>query len=86
MVVLFGHFLRLSGSIGETGASPPLGFYFKFVTITFVGNSGNMTLLHIHQSTSHGNMRLASQNRKSEGRNLIFGVESKNKFLIISYS
>ena len=46
-----------------------------------------MTLLHIYQCTSHGNVRLASQkqNRQIEGRKRMFGVESKNnKFLIIS--
>ena len=29
----------------------------------FFGNFENMTLLHIHQCTSHGNMRLTGQNQ-----------------------
>ena len=54
--------------VGETGASPPTG-HVRLLALTslklFFGNSVNMTLLHIHQCTSHGNMRLASQ--KSRG-------------------
>ena len=34
---------------------------FNFFYNSFFDNSGNMTLLHIHQCTSHGNMRLASK-------------------------
>ena len=76
-------------AVGKSGASPPTGHVchlLLFLINYFLGNSGNNTLLHIHQCTSHGNMRLASKkNINSEGRQRIFGVESKNnKFLIIS--
>ena len=45
-----------------------------------------MTLLHIHQCTSHGNMMPASQKRNFEGRKIIFVVESKNKKVFIFFT
>ena len=54
-------------SVGETGASPPTGHVRQLALTSlqfFFGNSGNMTLLHIHQCTTDGNMKLASQKLK----------------------
>ena len=53
--------------VGETGASPPSG-HVRHMALTslqlFFGNSGNMTLLHMHQCTSREKMRLACQKQK----------------------
>ena len=51
----------------STKASPPTGHvgHLALTSLQFCfGNSGNMTLLHIHQYTTDGNMRLVSQKLK----------------------
>ena len=55
--------------VGETGASSPTGHvrHLAFTSLQFFlfGNSENMTLLHIHQCSTDGNMKLASQALKT---------------------
>ena len=64
---LFFNIQSYALKVGETAASPPTG-HVRHLALTvlqfFFCNSGNMTLLHIHQFTSHGNMRLVSQKQK----------------------
>ena len=56
------------------------------IIVHYFCNSGNITLLHIHQCISYGNMMPANQKRNFEGRKIIFVVESKyKKVLFISH-
>ena len=57
-----------SKRLGETGLVRLRGTFATWLLLrynSFFGNSGNVTLLHIHQCTTDGNMRLASQKLKT---------------------